>query len=355
MSAADSFVHLHVHSEYSMLDGAARVGGLFEEAKAQGMPAIAITDHGNTFGAFDFWKQSQAHGVKAIIGMEGYLTPGTHRTDKTRVRWGDGGEDDVSGSGAYTHMTLLAHNTTGLHNLFRMSSKASIEGYYFKPRLDRELLATYAEGIIATTGCVGGEVQTRLRLGQYDEALQAASDFRDIFGRENFFVEVMDHGIPIERRTQTELLRLAKQLDLPLVATNDLHYTHQHDATSHAALLCVQSGSTLDDPNRFKFDGQEFYLKSAREMRQVFRDLPEACDNTLLIAERCAVEFDTSANYMPRFPVPEGETEDSWFIKEVDKGLELRYPDGVPDAVRERAEYEKQVIVQMGFPGYFLV
>ncbi|GAA4740962.1 DNA polymerase III subunit alpha [Amnibacterium soli] len=355
MGANDSFVHLHVHSEYSMLDGAARLGDMLGEAAKQGMPAIAITDHGNTFGAFDFWKQSQQHGVKAIIGTEAYLTPGTHRSDKTRIRWGDGGGDDVSGSGAYTHMTILAENTTGLHNLFKLSSRASIEGYYFKPRMDRELLHEHHEGLIATTGCPGGEVQTRLRLGQWDEAVAAAAEFRDIFGKENFFVELMDHGIGVERRVQQDLLRLAKELSLPLVATNDLHYTHAEDATSHAALLCVQSGSTLDDPNRFKFDGDEYYLKSAAEMRRIFKDLPEACDNTLVIAERCEIEFDTKANYMPRFPVPEGETEDSWFVKEVDRGLEVRYPDGVPDPVRKQAEYEKSVILQMGFPGYFLV
>jgi DNA polymerase-3 subunit alpha len=355
MGASDSFVHLHVHSEYSMLDGAARLGDMLGEAAKQGMPAIAITDHGNTFGAFDFWKQSQAHGVKAIIGTEAYLTPGTHRSDKTRIRWGDGGGDDVSGSGAYTHMTLLAQSTQGLHNLFKLSSRASIEGYYFKPRMDRELLHEHHEGLIATTGCPGGEVQTRLRLGQWDEAVAAAAEFRDIFGKENFFVELMDHGIGVERRVQQDLLRLAKELSLPLVATNDLHYTHAEDATSHAALLCVQSGSTLDDPNRFKFDGDEYYLKSAAEMRRIFKELPEACDNTLVIAERCEIEFDTSANYMPRFPVPEGETEDSWFIKEVDRGLEVRYPDGIPERVRNQAEYEKSVILQMGFPGYFLV
>ena len=355
MGASDSFVHLHVHSEYSMLDGAARLGDMLGEAAKQGMPAIAITDHGNTFGAFDFWKQSQQHGVKAIIGTEAYLTPGTHRSDKTRIRWGDGGGDDVSGSGAYTHMTLLAQSTQGLHNLFKLSSRASIEGYYFKPRMDRELLHEHHEGLIATTGCPGGEVQTRLRLGQWDAAVAAAAEFRDIFGKENFFVELMDHGIGVERRVQQDLLRLAKELSLPLVATNDLHYTHAEDATSHAALLCVQSGSTLDDPNRFKFDGDEYYLKSAAEMRRIFKELPEACDNTLVIAERCEIEFDTNANYMPRFPVPEGETEDSWFIKEVDRGLEVRYPDGIPERVRTQAEYEKSVILQMGFPGYFLV
>jgi DNA polymerase-3 subunit alpha len=351
----DSFVHLHVHSEYSMLDGAARVKPLIEAAKEQGMPAVAVTDHGNVFGAFDFWKTATEAGIKPIIGTEAYLTPGTHRGDKTRVRWGNGGGDDVSGAGAYTHMTLLSETTEGMHNLFRLSSKASIEGYYFKPRMDRELLSTYGKGLIATTGCPSGEIQTRLRLGQYDEAVKAASDFRDIFGKENFFAEIMDHGLEIERRIMPDLIRLAKQLDLKLVATNDLHYTHAHDATSHAALLCVQSGSTLSDPNRFKFDADEFYLKSAAEMRQLFRDYPDACDNTLLIAERCEVAFDTKANYMPRYPVPAGETEASWFEKEVEAGLKERYPNGVTQEVRERADYEVGVIKGMGFPGYFLV
>ncbi|MEO8907067.1 MAG: DNA polymerase III subunit alpha [Microbacteriaceae bacterium] len=351
----DSFVHLHVHSEYSMLDGAARIKPLVDAAVEAGMPAVAVTDHGNMFGAFDFWRTATEAGIKPIIGTEAYLTPGTHRTDRTRVRWGNGGGDDVSGSGAYTHMTLLAETTEGMHNLFRLSSKASVEGYYFKPRMDRDLLQTYGTGLIATTGCPSGEVQTRLRLGQYTEAVAAAAEFRDIFGSDNFFCEIMDHGLGIERRIMTDLLRLAKDLGLPLVGTNDLHYTHAKDATSHAALLCVQSGSTLDDPNRFKFDADEFYLKSAQEMRQLFRDHPEACDNTLLIAERCDVKFDTTANYMPRFPVPEGETEQSWFIKEVEDGLQERYPGGISEDVRARADYEIGVISQMGFPGYFLV
>ncbi len=340
-----------------MLDGAARIGPMVQEAADLGMPAIAVTDHGNTFAAYEFYKTAKAAGINPIVGIEAYVTPGTHRSDKSRVRWGtpEQSGDDVSGSGAYTHMTLWSQNTTGMHNLFRLSSKASIEGYYFKPRMDRELLQKYSSGLIATTGCPSGEVQTRLRLGQYDAARAAAAEFQDIFGKENYFAEIMDHGLSIERRVMTDLLRISKDLDIPLVATNDSHYTHQHDATSHAALLCVQSGSTLDDPKRFKFDGDGYYIKSAAEMRQIFRDHPEACDNTLLIAERCNVEFDTSANYMPRFPVPAGETEESWFVKEVEKGLEFRYPNGIPDEVRRQAEYETGVIVQMGFPGYFLV
>ncbi|MCW4459414.1 DNA polymerase III subunit alpha [Microbacterium sp. MPKO10] len=355
VSSTDSFVHLHVHSEFSMLDGAARINEVVKAAADQQMPALAVTDHGNMFGAFDFWSTATSAGIKPIIGTEAYITPGTHRSDRTRVRWGNGGGDDVSGSGAYTHMTMLAETTEGMHNLFRLSSRASIEGYYFKPRMDRELLEQYSKGIIATTGCPSGEVQTRLRLGQYKEAREAAADFRDIFGPENYYCELMDHGIGIEKRVATELLDLAKDLGLKLVATNDLHYTHASDAKSHSALLCVQSGATIDDPNRFKFDADEFYLKSADEMRMLFRDHPDACDNTLEIAERCNVTFDTTANYMPRFPVPEGETEQTWFVKETEKGLEYRYPQGIPDAVRERAEYEIGIISQMGFPGYFLV
>lgn len=355
--ASDSFVHLHVHSEYSMLDGAARINPLIQEAVSQGMPAVAVTDHGNTFAAFEFYRAAKSAGIKPIIGIEAYVTPGTHRSDKSRVRWGspDQASDDVSGAGAYTHMTLLSETTEGMHNLFRLSSLSSIEGYYFKPRMDRELLQKYSKGLIATTGCPSGEVQTRLRLGQYDAARAAAAEFQDIFGKENYFAEIMDHGLSIERRIMPDLLKIAKDLSIPLVGTNDLHYTHQHDANSHSALLCVQSGSTLDDPNRFKFDGDGYYVKSAAEMRQLFRDHPEACDNTLLIAERCDVEFNTSANFMPRFPVPEGETEQSWFVKEVEKGLHERYPAGIPDEVRKQAEYETGVIVQMGFPGYFLV
>ncbi len=340
-----------------MLDGAAKIGAMTQAAADYGMPAIAVTDHGNTFAAFEFYNAAKASGVKPIVGLEAYVTPGTHRSDKSRVAWGtpEQKSDDVSGAGAYTHMTMWSQSTEGMHNLFRLSSLSSIEGYYFKPRMDRELLETYGKGLIATTGCPSGEVQTRLRLGQYDAARAAAAEFQDIFGKENYFAEIMDHGLSIERRVMTDLLRLAKNLDIPLVATNDSHYTHQHEADAHAALLCVQSGSTLDDPNRFKFDGDGYYIKTAQEMRQIFRDHPEACDNTLLIAERCEVEFNTAANYMPRFPVPDGETEDSWLIKEVEQGLHYRYPAGIPDRVRKQAEYETGIILQMGFPGYFLV
>lgn len=354
-SSRDSFAHLHVHTEYSMLDGAAKISDLVEEVARQEMPAVAMTDHGVMFGAYEFWKKATAAGVNPVIGIEAYLTPGTPRSEKTRVKWGSGGEDDVSGAGAYTHVTLMAENTEGMHNLFRMSSLASLEGYYFKPRMDRDLLQTYSSGVIATTGCPSSEVQTRLRLGQYDEALAAAAEFRDIFGKDNYFVELMDHGLGIEKRVMGDLVRISRELGIPLLATNDLHYTTAEDAEAHAALLCVQSGSTLDDPKRFKFDTNEFYVKSAAQMRALFADFPEACDNTLLIAQRASVTFDETANYMPRFPVPEGESETSFFEKEVHRGLAERYPAGVPERVKAQAEYEIGVISQMGFASYFLV
>jgi len=358
MPTGEDFVHLHVHTEYSMLDGAARLDSLFSEVERLGQKSIAITDHGYLFGAFDFWSKATAKGIKPILGVEAYITPGTSRFDQTRVRFGQQGQesDDVSARGAYTHMTMWARNNEGLHNLFRASSMASLEGQMGKwPRMDRELLETYAGGMAASTGCPSGEIQTRLRLGQWDEAVRVAGELQDIYGKEFFYVELMDHGLDIERRVIKDLLRLAETIGAPLLATNDLHYVRQEDATSQEALLAINSGSTLDDPDRFKFDGDGYYVKSAEEMRRVWAELPEACDNTLRLAEQCEVTFDTSANYMPRFPVPEGEDETSWFVKEVEAGLHRRYPDGVPEASRKQAEYETEVILQMGFPGYFLV
>ncbi|MCU1595406.1 MAG: polymerase subunit alpha, partial [Frankiales bacterium] len=351
---SDSFVHLHVHTEYSMLDGAARLDDLFKKTVELGMPAIAMTDHGNVFGAYEFWKKATSYGVKPIIGTEAYLSPGS-RFDKTRHRWASGGDDDISGGGAYTHMTLLATSTKGMHNLFRMSSLASLEGFYRKPRMDKELLAEHARDIIGTTGCPGGEIQTWLRIGDFEKAKQSASDFRDIFGAENFYCELMDHGLPVEQRVQQDLLRLAKEMNLPLVATNDLHYVDQADAKAHEVLLCVQSGKTMADPNRFKFDVHDFYVKSPEEMRYTWRELPEACDNTLLIAERCEMSFNEGADLMPRVDVPEGWTEQTWLRHLVHEGLAERFSGQVPEGHTVQADYEVDVICNMGFPGYFLV
>ena len=337
-----------------MLDGAARIEKLAEEVAKSGDGAIAMTDHGNVFGAFDFYKTMKKAGVKPIIGIEAYVAPES-RFEKKRVKWAEGGEDDVSSGGAYTHMTLLAENSVGLSNLFRLSSLASLEGFYYKPRMDRELLSTYSQGLIATTGCPGGEIQTRIRMGAYNEARAAAATYRDIFGADNYFVEIMDHGIDIEKRVREDLLKLAKELGLPLLATNDLHYTYANDAKHHAALLCVQTGSTLADPKRFKLDSEEFYLKDAATMRRIFKDLEDACDNTLLIAERCNTTLRENENLLPKFPVPSGETEDSWLVKESERGLQERFPQGISDNYRERLHYELGVMTKMGFAGYFLV
>ena len=356
-ASSDSFVHLHVHTEYSMLDGAARLMDLFAETARMGMPALAMTDHGNVFGAYDFVKQATAAGVKPIIGMEAYVTPGTSRFDRTRVRWAEGGEADVSGGGAYTHMTLLAVDEVGLHNLFRLASLASMEGFFYKPRIDRELLSRYATGLVGTTGCPGGEVPTWLRIGDYQRARASAAEFRDIFGPDNFYLELMDHGLEVERTYREQLLRLRDDLRLPPLATNDLHYTYAEDAAAHEVLLCVQSGKTMADPKRFKLDGHDYFLKSPDEMRRVWQELPEACDNTLALAERVtgyggALAFQ---DLMPRFEVPDGMTEASFLTQEVERGLARRFPGGVPDTHRKQAEYELGVIIQMGFPGYFLV
>jgi DNA polymerase-3 subunit alpha len=360
--SGEQFVHLHVHTEYSMLDGAARLGDLFSEASRMEMPALAMSDHGNVYGAYDFYKRGKAAGVKPIIGIEGYYAP-QGRFERSPFDFGGGfdegtGEDGEStgkGRQAYTHMTMWAETTEGLHNLFRLSSLSSLEGFYRKPRIDRDLLQTYGKGIIGTTGCPSGEVNRWLQAGNYDRALAAAADYRDILGKDNYFCELMDHGLAIERRHREDLLKIARSLDIPLLATNDLHYVFPTDGDSHDVLLCIGTRTTMDDPKRFRLPGHDYYLKSAAEMRDVWSELPEACDNTLLVAERCNVEFHEGANLMPRFPVPEGESEESWLVKEVERGLAQRFPNGVPDTHRTQAAYEVGVIIQMGFPGYFLV
>lgn len=367
-SGEADFVHLHVHTEYSMLDGASLLDGLFKRVNDLGMTSIAMTDHGNLHGAYDFYSKAKKYDVKPIIGIEAYVTPGTPRGERRRVRWGqsnsvDGAEEggnDVAGGGAYTHMTMWAESTEGMHNLFRLSSRSSLEGYYFKPRMDKEILAEHSKGLIVSTGCPSGAIQTRLRLGQWDEAVREAAELQDIFGKDNVFLELMDHGISIEKRVRDDLLRLGREMNIPPIATNDSHYNNPDDADAHDALICVASGKRLSDTNRLKFDGGGYYIKSAAEMRELWADrfgMPEACDNTVAIAERCAVEFtESTGGYMARADIPAGETEESWFAKEVWRGIEARYPgDRLTQEVRDRVEMELAIVSQKGYCGYYLV
>jgi DNA polymerase-3 subunit alpha len=366
---SDSFVHLHVHTEYSMLDGAAKIAKLAARASELGMPAVAMTDHGNMFGAYEFQKTVTAAGLTPVIGIEAYVAPKS-RFHREPVYWGEqhqrktdeatGRGGDVSASGSYLHKTLLAANARGLRNLFKISSLASLEGYYRKwPRMDDELLAQYHEGVIATTGCPSGAVQTRLRLGQFEAALETAARYQDIFGKENYFLELMDHGIPVETAVRDDLLRIARKLNIPFLATNDSHYVTEDQKGAHDALLCVGTNSLVDDPNRFRFSGDGYYLRTAAEMRALDSSdvWAQACRNTLLVAERVEPYHEVFAHrdLAAKFPVPEGETEMSWLRKEALAGAVKRYGDPVPAAVMERIEYELGVIEQMGFPGYFLV
>jgi DNA polymerase III subunit alpha len=355
-----SFVHLHNHTEYSMLDGAAKIAPMLAEAQRLGMPAIGMTDHGNMFGASEFYTETTAAGLKPIIGIEAYVAPAS-RFDNRRVLWGDPSQkdDDVSGSGSYTHLTMLAENAEGLRNLFKLSSLASFEGQLGKwARMDAELIAEHSAGIIATTGCPSGEVQVRLRLGHHREALEAAAAWREIFGPDHYFLELMDHGLAIERRVRDGLLDIGRKLGVTPLVTNDCHYVTRDAAHNHEALLCVQTGKTLSDPNRFKFEGDGYYLKSPAEMRQLWdAQVPGACDTTLLIAERVASYADVwqPRNRIPVFEVPDGHDEASWLRSEVDAGLRRRFPENLPDGYAERAAYEIQVICDKGFPSYFLI
>ena len=353
----DSFTHLHVHTEYSMLDGAARLDDLVAAAASDGMPAIGITDHGNMYGVLEFYKECRKKGVKPIIGTEAYLAYETRlERPSRRGRVDDSGGDADGGKKLYYHLTLLAENETGYRNLIQLSSLAFMEGYYYKPRMDWELLERYHEGLIATTGCLGGHVLQALMQGDERQALASAARLQEIFGKDNLFVEIQDHGLAAQKQTNPQLLEIARTIGAPIVATNDSHYTHRHDAESHDALLCVQTGALMSDPKRFKFEGTEHYLKSASEMRYLFREVPEACDNTLWIAERAELEIEFGKAQLPNFPLPEGFVDDTAYLEHLTwEGAKERWGDVLPQSVVERLAYELGVISKMGFSSYFLI
>ena len=357
MTNSDSFAHLHVHTEFSMLDGAARIDQLVKAAAQDGQPAVAITDHGVMYGVIDFYKAAKTAGVKPILGVEAYIAPGS-RFDRPRGR-----------ENRRYHMTLLAENETGYRNLMKLVSQSYLDGYYYKPRMDDELLAAHSEGIIATSGCLGGEVAQLLApeasreegnsgaVRDFDGALKAAAKYQDIFGKDNFFIEVADHGIPAQRKILPDLADISKTIGAPLLAANDSHYITAADAAAHDILLCIQTGSTRDDENRFRFDGSGLYMKTAKEMRALFDAelVPGACDNTLWIAERSNVEMDFGKILLPTFPVPSGQTEESYLRELVEAGARRRYGDPVPQPARDRIEHELRIITEMGFPAYFLI
>ena len=336
-------MHLHLHTEFSMLDGAARIPDVIATAAADGQPAVGITDHGNMYGVLDFYRAAREAGLTPVIGAEAYFTSAS-RFDRPRRA-----DHEIF------HLTLLAETNAGYRNLINVASHAYLDGFYSKPRMDFELLERHRDGLIATSGCLGGLVCQRIMQGDYTAARDAAARFRDILGRDSFFIELQDHGLQEQREVNPQLVKMARELDVQLLATNDSHYTHKHDAEAHAALLCVQTGATIDDPNRFKFDADEFYLKSAAEMRQLFVDYPEACDNTLLVAERAEVEIEFGKPELPAFPVPAGQDEDSYLRELTLEGAKDRYGQSPPMHVLERLEFELGVIKDMGFSAYFLV
>jgi DNA polymerase-3 subunit alpha len=346
-----------------MLDGAARVSELVRAAAADGQPALGITDHGNMYGVLDFYKACRAEGLTPVIGTEAYMA-GESRAERPvrRGKVDDTGGDAEGGQKLYYHLTLLAETTAGYRNLMKLSSAAYLEGYYYKPRVDWELLERHHHGLIATTGCLGGVVLQALLAGDAAEAERRAARLQDIFGRDHLFVELQDHGIAAQRSTNPQLVAIARRIGAPVLATNDSHYTHREDAVAHDALLCVQTGATIDDPRRFKFEGTEHYLKTAAEMRGLFGELPEACDNTLLIAERASVEIELGRPSLPEFPVPPEITGGSYedramaYLRQLTfRGAHRRYGDELSPEVRSRLEYELGVIGDMGFAAYFLV
>lgn len=352
-----SFCHLHTHTEFSMLDGASRVPDVIAAAVADGQPAIGITDHGVMYGVLDFYKACREAGIKPVIGIELYMAH-ERRDERLSVRGvvDDTGGEAEGGKKPYYHLTALAENDAGYRNLIQLSSRAFLEGYYRKPKVDWELLAEHAEGVIATTGCLGGHVLQALLRDDFDTALAHAARLQEIFGRDNLFVELQDHGLPEQRRTNPRLIEIARRIGAPLLATNDSHYTRREDAEAHDALLCVQTGALMTDANRFRFNSDQHYLKTAAEMRQLFSGWEEACDNTLWIAERADVEIVFGRPVLPRFPLPEGFSSDGEYLRHLTyEGARARYGPELPAEVRERLEYELRVIDEMGFAAYFLI
>ena len=359
MADRKRFVHLHTHTEFSMLDGASRVDELVAAAAADGQPALGITDHGNMYGVLPFYAACGKAGITPVIGFEAYMAH--ERRDErlnTRGKIDDTGGEGEGGKKAWYHLTLLAENNTGYRNLIQLASRAFLEGYYRKPKVDWEILADHSEGVIATTGCLGGHVLQSLLNGDFEAALHKAGQLQDIFGRDNLFVELQDHGIALQHKTNPQLVEIAAKIGAPLLATNDSHYTRPEDAEAHDALLCVQTNVLISQSGdeRFKFSGEGHYLKSADEMWRLFEEHPEACESSLLIVERANVEIEFGKPQLPSFPLPDGFDSDSRYLEHLTmQGARARWGDQLPDTVTERLAFELRVIEDMGFSSYFLI
>ena len=339
-----SFAHLHVHTEYSLLDGSNKIKECVARVKELGMDSVAITDHGVMFGVIDFYRAAKAAGIKPILGCEVYVAPGS-RFDK---------EPGVRGEDRYYHLVLLAENDQGYHNLMKIVSRGFTEGYYYKPRVDMEVLREFHEGIIALSACLAGEVQKNILRGMYEEGKAAALRYQEIFGAGNFYLELQDHGMQEQKQVNQSLLRMSQETKIPLVATNDVHYTYAEDEKPHDMLLCIQTGKKLADEDRMRYEGGQYYIKSEEEMRGLFPYALEALENTQKIADRCNVEIEFGVTKLPKYDVPEGYTSWEYLNKLCYEGLEKRYPDG-DDSLKERLEYELSVIKSMGYVDYFLI
>ena len=331
-----AFVHLHVHTEYSLLDGACRITKLIQRVRDLGQNAVAITDHGVMYGVIDFYRAAKAAGIKPIIGCEVYVAP---RSMHDRMH----GVDNEA-----QHLVLLCENETGYRNLSYLVSKGFLDGFYVRPRIDLELLRLHSEGLIALSACLAGGIPRRLRAGDYEGAKKYALELLDIFGEEHFYLELQDHGLPEQREVNRGILKISAETGIPLVATNDAHYLTRGDSYIQDVLMCIQMGKTVEDTNRMRFETQEFYIKSEEEMRELFPNLPEAFENTQRIAERCNVEFTFGKYHLPEFIPPDGSTPPEYFRRLCNEGFAERYPDA-PESYRQRLDYEMGVVERMGY------
>lgn len=338
-----SFTHLHVHTEYSLLDGSGKIEEITARAKELGMDSLAITDHGVMYGVIDFYRAARNVGIKPILGCEVYVAPGS------RFEKEPGISDD-----RYYHLILLAENNTGYANLMKIVSKGFVDGFYYKPRVDYEVLEEYSEGIICLSACLAGEVQKLLARNLYEEACKAALKYEAIFGKGNYFLELQDHGIPTQKLVNRLLVRMSRELNIELVATNDVHYTYEDDAEAHDILLCIQTGKKVNDEDRMRYEGGQYYLKSEEEMRELFSYAPQALDNTHKIAKRCNVEIEFGVTKLPKYDVPEGFTSESYLEHLCMEGLVKRYGEHAAE-LEERLDYELSVIKKMGYVDYFLI